>query len=170
MERILRVPEDRQTDSSHGWWSRYERSLHSSSLSGIARSVVRADSRYILESGVFGAGVAGEVDWPGSRHRSGLVMGAVQSGKTASMLGVTALALDAGIDLVIVLAGTRVALWRQTYDRLLQQLRPSSGDLLFPTPAAMSSRDHGGAGPSDLYQVASARMRRALREQAPVFQ
>jgi hypothetical protein len=41
-------------------------------------------------------------------------MGSVQSGKTASMLGVSALAIDNGIDIIVVLAGTRLSLWRQT--------------------------------------------------------
>jgi hypothetical protein len=49
-------------------------------------------------------------------------MGAVQSGKTASMLAVTAMALDEGVDAVIILAGTRTSLWLQTLERLNQQL------------------------------------------------
>ena len=49
-------------------------------------------------------------------------MGAVQSGKTASMLAVIAKALDAGVDAVVVLAGTRTALWQQTFERLVSQL------------------------------------------------
>ena len=49
-------------------------------------------------------------------------MGAVQSGKTASMLAVIAKSLDAGVDGVVVLGGTRTALWLQTWERLLDQL------------------------------------------------
>jgi hypothetical protein len=37
------------------------------------------------------------------------------------MLGVIAKALDGGVNLVVVLAGTRVALWRQTFERALDQ-------------------------------------------------
>ena len=49
-------------------------------------------------------------------------MGSVQSGKTASLIGVVAKSLDRGVDIVVVLAGTRLALWKQTYERISSQL------------------------------------------------
>lgn len=52
----------------------------------------------------------------------GLVMGYVQSGKTAHFTGVIAKALDAGYRLVIVLAGTLDILRRQTQRRLDKEL------------------------------------------------
>lgn len=109
---------ERRTES---WWGRYEAAL-SKSLTARALSVVEADCRYVLEKGVNGSGPAGDSAWPSSRVRSGIVMGAVQSGKTASMLGVIAMALDQGVDIVVVLAGTQLSLWRQTYGRLRSQL------------------------------------------------
>jgi hypothetical protein len=57
-----------------------------------------------------------------------MVVGSVQSGKTASMLGVAALCLDQGLDILVLLAGTRVGLWLQTYERLLAQLDGSTPD------------------------------------------
>ena len=91
--------------AADSWWSRYANQLQG--LSATARIAVEADSRYILERGILGAGEPGPQIWPAGRVRSGLFMGSVQSGKTASMLGVSALAMDRGVDIVVVLAGTR---------------------------------------------------------------
>ena len=52
----------------------------------------------------------------------GLVVGAVQSGKTASMIGVAAVALDQGFRIAIVLAGLKDDLRRQTARRFNSQL------------------------------------------------
>ena len=43
------------------------------------------------------------------------------------MMGVAALSLDAGVDMVIILAGTRISLWRQTLERVLIQLDQFDG-------------------------------------------
>jgi len=87
----------------------------------VAQQVVEADSRYIVDRGVHGGGPAGNPAWPDSAAaRAG--HGSRPVGKTASMIGVAALALDAGVDILVVLAGTRISLWRQTYSRLLEQL------------------------------------------------
>lgn len=104
------------------WWARYSRTLDG--FTDTSRSVLDADCRYIVDRGVFGAGEPSADAWPQGRVRRGLVMGSVQSGKTASMFGVAALSLDRGVDLVVVLAGTRLSLWQQTLDRLQEQLDP----------------------------------------------
>lgn len=57
----------------------------------------------------------------------GLVVGYVQSGKTANMTGVIARSVDAGYNVVIVLAGTTDKLRHQTQERL-------EGDLLARNP------------------------------------
>jgi hypothetical protein len=97
------------------------------------------DARYIVERAF--KHETNELTCPGLR--TGMVLGSVQSGKTASMLGVAALALDQGAELVVLLAGTRVGLWLQTYERLLLQLdgstletayRRSHARLLLPQP------------------------------------
>lgn len=61
---------------------------------------------------------------PSSRgeHRTGIVIGYVQSGKTLSFTAVTALARDNGFRLVIVLAGTKTNLLDQNEDRLTGDL------------------------------------------------
>lgn len=168
LERIsLRVP-------STSWWSRYESALVDSGLTETARKVIEYDSTYIVEHGIFGSGHPDDGNWPASRSRQGLVMGAVQSGKTASMLGVIALALDRKIDLIIVLAGTRLALWEQTYRRLSGQLRladmlPSAQPPLL-VPAAGSLDNESSEPPSGrLYEVARQRYRRLHANGQPVI-
>ncbi len=117
---------ERQTGtlSPSGWWERYREAIRLQGLSESARRVIDLDSTFLMERGVFKYGRP-RIDarsWPASRVTSGLTVGAVQSGKTASLLAVTAKALDAGSDIVVILAGTRLALWRQTYERTLSQL------------------------------------------------
>ena len=126
------------------WWARYRASVEGR-LSQTALSVLEEDARYIIEKALPHAGKALDVAaWPETRVRTGMVVGSVQSGKTASMLGVAAMALDAGVDLLILLAGTRVSLWLQTYERLLGQLDGSTAEnayrrrserLILPQPA-----------------------------------
>jgi len=54
----------------------------------------------------------------GSWDRRGLVIGHVQSGKTASYLGLVAAAADAGYKFIVVIAGVHNALRRQTQERV----------------------------------------------------
>lgn len=110
------------TSTERSWWEIYADQLAASGLTESALTVVGLDSDYVISHGVFGAGEPGSPNWPESRLRRGLVMGAVQSGKTASMIGVATKALDHGVNIIVILAGTRVALWRQTYERILSQL------------------------------------------------
>ncbi|WP_231127940.1 Z1 domain-containing protein [Mycobacterium colombiense] len=60
--------------------------------------------------------------WPESYQSKGLVVGFVQSGKTANFTGVIAKAIDAGYRLIIVLTGTVEILRRQTQRRLDMEL------------------------------------------------
>jgi hypothetical protein len=69
------------------------------------------------EVGVGGSATASE-DLPASDGgTTGLLYGRVQSGKTAAMIAVTALALDNGFRLVVVLTANNVTLVRQTANR-----------------------------------------------------
>ncbi len=58
--------------------------------------------------------------------RTGLVCGYVQSGKTASMTAVSALAKDNGYRVVVLIAGVTTNLLAQTRDRVQTQLREAS--------------------------------------------
>ena len=128
VETLRPVPEKEPTPApssspvkdSASWWERYAQAIMK--FPDDTKQVIEADATYIAKhampqlEGAFSA----------SRVRTGLVIGSVQSGKTASMLAVAALLLDQGIDILIVLAGTRVSLWLQTYERLLEQLDASN--------------------------------------------
>ena len=162
-------PAPKEADS---WWERYKAQLVG--LTDTARASVEADSRYILKRGILAADTAKPEEWSFSRSRTGLVMGSVQSGKTASMLGVSALAIDSGVDIIVVLAGTRLSLWRQTYERLVQQLdsgeenaQKISRRLLCPGPGiALSEQTHPLAS---TYRLAPAPVRRRLSEGKPLI-
>jgi len=62
-----------------------------------------------------------------SGQRTGLVVGYVQSGKTASFTTVAALARDNGYRMIIVLSGLTTNLFKQSRDRLLKDLAVEKG-------------------------------------------
>lgn len=66
-------------------------------------------------------------DERGVKHRTGLVVGYVQSGKTISMTSVACLARDNGFGIVIVLAGTTDNLLEQSWSRFQSYLHVSAG-------------------------------------------
>ncbi len=162
-------PAPQEADS---WWARYMAQL--TGLTDTARRSVESDSRYILQRGILAADTAKTEERSSRRSRTGLVMGSVQSGKTASMLGVSALAIDNGLDIIVVLAGTRLSLWRQTYERLVQQL--DSGEenaqkikrrLLCPPPGiALSEQTHPL---SATYRLPPAQVRQRLSQGRPLI-
>ena len=154
------------------WWSRYASQLQG--LSGTSRAAVEADSRYILERGIFGAGEPSPQTWPVGRVRTGLVMGSVQSGKTASMLGVSALAIDRGVDIVILLAGTRLSLWRQTYGRVLEQLDSGPDDAAkrarrILSPAAVLALSEANVPLARIYGLVPATVKQRLAQRRPII-
>lgn len=177
-ERIERAPAFESTAHTV-WWSAYRNQAETGGLTETALKVVDLDAEYILRQGVLGAGAPGDAggSWPPSRVRKGLVVGSVQSGKTASMLAVAAKCLDAKIDVVILLAGTRVSLWRQTLDRVVEQLdgwsEPLEGErtrarVMIPEPRLLAG--HESSIPIlDLYQVNTARVRRTLAQGRPIL-
>jgi hypothetical protein len=162
-------PAPQQADS---WWTRYKAQL--TGLTDTARASVEADSRYILQRGILAADTEKLEEWSSRRSRTGLVMGSVQSGKTASMLGVSALAIDYGLDVIVVLAGTRLSLWRQTYERLVQQLDSGKDDaqkikrrLLCPPPGiALSEQTHPL---TTTYRLPPAQVRQRLSQGKPLI-
>lgn len=110
------------------WWGIYQASL--AKLPSQTQQVVEDDAKYIADRAMPMIGGALDRNAYGeARVRTGVVVGSVQSGKTASMLAVGALILDRQVDVLVFLAGTRVPLWLQTYERLLSQLDGSSADV-----------------------------------------
>lgn len=158
--------------AADSWWFRYANQLQG--LSDTARAAVEADSRYIIERGVFGAGEPSPDTWPASRARTGLVMGSVQSGKTASMLGVSALAVDRGVDIVVLLAGTRLSLWRQTYGRVLEQLDSGPDDAAkrarrILCPAAALALSEANVPLARIYGLMPATVKQRLVQRRPII-
>lgn len=158
--------------STDTWWSRYAAELEG--LSPTAQASVEADSSYILERGIFGAGAPREGGWPANRSRTGLVMGSVQSGKTASMLGVSALAMDRGVDIVVVLGGTTLSLWRQTYGRLVEQLdagvdNAAKRSRRLLCPAAALALSEGSPSLDHTYRLMPATVKQRLVQHQPII-
>ena len=109
-----------------------------------------------------------------SRLVTGLIVGAVQSGKTGSMLAVSALALDHKFDIVIIISGTRVSLWRQTFDRAVQDLDGWNSILDFdrrqvrewiPNPALVQNEQFT---PKVMFGVSVGRLSKILGEGNPI--
>lgn len=157
---------------SQTWWSNYAHVLAESGISSTSLKVIDADSDYIVEECVLRGGVSQLDGWPESRERSGIVMGAVQSGKTASMLAVIAKALDRGVNAAVILAGTRTTLWLQTLARTAQQLdtwdSAWSRRILIPSRAILLN---GGpaADLETLYALQKPRVKKALENRIPII-
>ncbi|MFJ3406581.1 Z1 domain-containing protein [Promicromonospora sp. NPDC090134] len=167
VERVTLVREPGESDS---WWTAYADRLAASGIGGTSREVIEADARYIVDHGIFGAGEPTASRWPATRERRGLVMGAVQSGKTASMLAVAAMALDRGVDALVILGGTRTTLWIQTFERFLGQLdtQPNATRRRLRIPAGEGS-ELDGSDLSLLYSLSDSGVKRALQRRRPII-
>lgn len=152
------------------WWDFYEDGLARGPMAQESLEALSFDSDFIVQEGILAAG-SSTGTWPSSRIRAGAVIGSVQSGKTASMLGVSAKCLDNGIDIVILLSGTRTALWKQTFQRLVSQLdNPELGPLrrvLVPNPKRPMNRPSQDL--KQLYSLSSGAARTALEQKRPII-
>ncbi|MEU9183135.1 Z1 domain-containing protein [Streptomyces sp. NPDC048484] len=97
------------------YWRAYERKLRAKGWSSEAVADVDEASRAVVER-------LADPEQTAARQAKGLVVGYVQSGKTANFTGVAAKAIDAGYRLVIVLGGTLNMLRAQTQRRLDMEL------------------------------------------------
>lgn len=100
-----------QGDINFYYWNRYRQELR---RQGLSKEVVRSLDKVTDE-------VLDHLENPkkdGRWARKGLVVGHVQSGKTANYTGLIAKASDAGFKVIIVLAGTLNSLRNQTQERL----------------------------------------------------
>jgi hypothetical protein len=97
------------------YWTSYEQKLRAKGWSDAAIASLDEASRAVVER-------LTDPEQPTARQAKGLVVGYVQSGKTANFTGVTAKAIDAGYRLVIVLGGTLNLLRAQTQRRLDMEL------------------------------------------------
>ncbi|MFE9440991.1 Z1 domain-containing protein [Streptomyces sp. NPDC006602] len=105
---------DRTTARSF-YWTSYEDKLRAKNWPEAAIASLDEASRAVVER-------LTDPEQPAARQAKGLVVGYVQSGKTANFTGVAAKAIDAGYRLVIVLGGTLNLLRAQTQRRLDMEL------------------------------------------------
>ncbi|MCD0486166.1 Z1 domain-containing protein [Streptacidiphilus sp. ASG 303] len=97
------------------YWPAYEKVLHAKGWSADAVASLDQASTRVVER-------LADPASPEAYQARGLVVGYVQSGKTANFTGVIAKAMDAGYRLVIVLGGTLNLLRAQTQRRLDMEL------------------------------------------------
>ncbi|WP_430479735.1 Z1 domain-containing protein [Streptomyces sp. P11-1] len=97
------------------YWPAYEQMLQRKKWSAEAIADLDEATRSVVER-------LTDPEQPARRQVKGLVVGYVQSGKTANFTGVIAKALDAGYRLIIVLGGTLNMLRAQTQRRLDMEL------------------------------------------------
>ncbi|MEV6791635.1 Z1 domain-containing protein [Streptomyces sp. NPDC051320] len=97
------------------YWTAYEDKLRAKGWPDAAIASLDEASRSVVER-------LTDPEQPARRQAKGLVVGYVQSGKTANFTGVAAKAIDAGYRLVIVLGGTLNLLRAQTQRRLDMEL------------------------------------------------
>jgi hypothetical protein len=150
-----------------GWYpSLMERQ---SGLHELARVALDVDTKHIVSC------IETRLHLVEGRPLSGLVLGAVQSGKTASMLSVSALAIDRGFNVIVIVSGTRVSLWRQTFNRAIRDLDGWSRSVDFKRRQArilMPSADSSEAGllsPGTMFGESTNRMARCLEEGRPLI-
>lgn len=121
---------DSAEDPEHflGWYSRKieEGAIEENEWSGYYKKIrAKFDSKKIADSVKdFTEKIANRLGDPSrtSFSRKGMVIGNIQSGKTANMVGLIARALDAGYKDIIILAGGIGELRRQTQSRLVKDL------------------------------------------------
>jgi hypothetical protein len=153
--------------TSH-WWDQYRGTLN---LSPPAIREIAESSRRLVGL------LPDPLNWNDSPSPfKGLVVGAVQSGKTASMIGVAAVALDHGYRIVVVLAGTKDDLREQTARRFNTQLLRQSDAI--PGSAATTMGTAKGKGPlggfalpytidANKYSHLQLRIEQALQSEEP---
>ncbi|MFC8987472.1 Z1 domain-containing protein [Streptomyces sp. NPDC057115] len=106
---------DERAAARNFYWTAYEGKLRAKGWPEAAIASLDQASRAVVER-------LTDPEQPSARQAKGLVVGYVQSGKTANFTGVAAKAIDAGYRLVIVLGGTLNLLRAQTQRRLDMEL------------------------------------------------
>ena len=93
------------------YWSRYKNLLYQKYFSSNVVNRIDMVTDDILD-------LLQDPDTSGRWHRKGLVVGHVQSGKTANYIGLISKAFDSGFKIVIILAGLLNSLRKQTQERI----------------------------------------------------
>ena len=94
------------------YWNRYTLYLEQDAMrtSGVIAAIDEVSDKVV--------DLAGDPTAPGNLHRRGLLLGDIQSGKTANYIAVMNKAADVGYKVIILLTGTIESLRRQTQERV----------------------------------------------------
>ena len=118
----------------NNYWADYVRVLQRNNWSAESIETVSDQAREVMR----------RIEDPTGEHTvssRGLVVGYVQSGKTANFTAVAAKAIDAGYRLIVVLAGTLDNLRNQTQRRLDKELFGREAVLAGRDPADFTNKD-----------------------------
>ena len=123
-------------------WQNYKKVLIEKNFSAISiDNIERASQKVISQL---------SIDTDQKQPVRGMVVGNVQSGKTANMAGVISMAEDFGFNLFIVLSGTIDSLRKQTQDRLISDLNSANCNLNFKALPSLSAKTEAGFRLQDL--------------------
>lgn len=123
------------------YWPRYRDYLIAGGLSEHVVNAVHTVTDTIVD-------LAGDPTTPGTWSRRGLVVGHVQSGKTANYLGVINKAADTGYRLVILIAGVHNNLRSQTQERVDQGFVGRDSDQILSRQTNVERVGVGNINPS----------------------
>ena len=102
---------DRKQKLDHGYWFNYKNLLSKKNLSLDVITKIGLDTEMVISK-------CGDPLKNSNWERKGLVIGDVQSGKTANYIGLITKAADLGYKVIIVIAGRDNTLRRQTQQRI----------------------------------------------------
>ncbi|WP_186172818.1 Z1 domain-containing protein [Burkholderia gladioli] len=121
------LPQRRAEADSHFYYPRYRRWLSQKGFVSTVLGVLDKDTDKIV-------GLLGDPLLATPWSRRGLVVGHVQSGKTANYSGVISKAADYGYKFIVVLAGTQEDLRAQTQERIEEGFIGSNSDKVAKDP------------------------------------
>lgn len=134
------------SDNDNSTWQTYKQSLVQKKWSKKSIANLQNSSLYVLRK------LAVNQEFG---NRKGLVIGNVQSGKTANMTGLMAQAADNGFNYFIILSGTIESLRKQTENRFMQDLASKSSNIQFTPVSNPSLRGRGGNNQIDTFNFSS---------------
>ena len=145
---------------SGAWWAQYMTALAPDLKRGL---LTPAAVKELTESSRrIAALLPNPVAWDKPKPWKGLVVGSVQSGKTQSMMGLAAVALDCGYRLIVVLAGMKDDLRTQTARRFNTKLLMQNDPVLGARATTMG----GNLGPQGACRAFAAQYFRDCTDDA----
>lgn len=137
-----KVPLKPISDDDGSAWQKYKHVLIEKKFSAVSIDNIQRASQKVASQL--------KLDTEQKQPVRGMVVGNVQSGKTANMAGVISMAEDFGFNLFIVLSGTIDNLRKQTQDRLVSDLNSANSNLNFKALPPLSGKTESGFRLQDL--------------------